>query len=226
MTRTPHRTLLVALAVATSFIAALRTGFAQPAARAPAAAPPSAAAPAPAEPVGEPTTPQDRDVLATAEQLATEAAQLIEQWIASQAISEDRLFARLYYPIPRTDPQKYTTPYDALAERDLVGPEDKALARANTLQYAIVTDVNGYIPAHNTRFAQPLSGNTAQDYVNNRTKRILGDAASLIAARSEARYLVQRTRLDTGDMIYDLSVPIIVRGKHWGCVRIGYRRNE
>ena len=119
------------------------------------------------------------------------------------------MFARLYFPVARTNPQKYTTQYDSLAERDLVGPEDKALARSPTLQYAIVTDINGYVPAHNTRFAQPLTGNAAQDYINNRTKRMLGDPASLLAARSEARFLIQRTKLETGDVIYDLSVPII-----------------
>jgi len=55
---------------------------------------------------------------------------------------------------------------------------------------------------------------------------MLGDPASLVAARSEARFLIQRVRLDTGDVIYDLSVPVTVRGKHWGCARIGFRRAE
>jgi methyl-accepting chemotaxis protein len=151
---------------------------------------------------------------------------VLDQWITTQAITEDRLFARLYYPIPKTEPRKWTTHYDTLADRDLVGPEDKALARSPLLQYAIVTDLNGYVPSHNSRFAQALTGNMAQDYVNNRTKRILGDIASFAAAHNEARYLVQRTRSETGDVIYDISVPIMIRGKHWGCARIGYRRTE
>jgi hypothetical protein len=169
---------------------------------------------------------QEHDVLNAADQLATEAAQAMEQWITTQATSQDRLFARLYFPILKTSPQKYTTQYDTLAERDLVTLEDKALSRGTSFQYAIVTDSNGYIPAHNTRFSQPLTGNPTQDYANNRTKRMLADAASLIAARSEARYLILRSKLETGDVIYDLSVPIVVRGKHWGCARIGYRRTE
>lgn len=212
MTRTVRRTLLAALLAAP----ALSTAVAQP-----------AAAPARAvEPAGESLTPQDREVLAAAEQLASDASQAIEQWIITQAATEDKVFARLYFPITKTDPQKFNTPYDALADRDLVGPEDKALARSNAMQYAIVTDINGYVPAHNTRFAQPLSGVTATDYVNNRTKRMFGDPNSLAAARSETKYLVQRVKLETGDMISDLSVPITVRGKHWGCARIGYRRAE
>jgi methyl-accepting chemotaxis protein len=171
-------------------------------------------------------TTQDREILTAAEQLATESSQVLEQWIITQAITEDRLFARLYFPIAKTDPQKYSTPYDELAERDIVGLEDKALARVPLLQYAIVTDLNGYVPAHNTRFAKPLTGNAEQDYINNRTKRMLGDAASLNAGRSETRYLIQHVKLETGDMMYDLSVPVTVRGKHWGCARIGYRRTE
>jgi methyl-accepting chemotaxis protein len=107
-----------------------------------------------------------------------------------------------------------------------VDPEEKTLARSPAFLYAILTDSNGYVPAHNKPFAQPLTGNAAQDYLNNRTKRLLGDTASVLAARSELPYLRQHTKLETGDTIYDLSVPVIVNRKHWGCVRIGYRRGE
>ena len=214
MTRTMHRTLIVALMTAAPAIPS--------AALAQAATGSAARSDAPADALSA----QDREVLAAAEQLAADGALVIEQWIITQAITEDRVFGRLYFPTPKTDPQKYTTPYDGLADRDLVGPEDKALGRSTALQYAIVTDINGYVPAHNTRFAQPLSGNPEKDYINNRTKRMLGDLASVAAARSEAHYLLQRVKLETGDVIYDVSVPIIVRGKHWGCARIGYRRSE
>lgn len=120
--------------------------------------------------------------------------------------------------------QKFSTPYDALADRDLVAVEDRALARDPPFHYAVVTDINGYVPAHNSRFTQPLTGNAITDYANHRTKRILGDPASLQAARSSARFLIQRTQIDTGAVLYDVSVPVMVRGKRWGCARVGYRR--
>jgi len=208
----PTRLLCAAIAAAAALPAA---ALAQP------ANPPRSAP----DPAAELTAP-DREVLAIAEQLAADTGQRIEQWIASQSISEDRMFARFYYPIAKTDPQKYTTDYDKLADRDLVALEDRALDRAATFQYAIVTDVNGYAPAFNHRFAQPLTGDLARDYVNSRSKRLLGDPGALAAGRSETHYLLQRTRNDQGDVIYDLSVPIVVRGKHWGCARIGYRRAE
>jgi methyl-accepting chemotaxis protein len=226
MTRTLHRTLLLA-ALATA-PALAPSALAQPANPPAPRAPAPAAAPAPEAPA-DGLSAQDREVLAAADQLATEAGQAIEQWIITQASTEERVFSRLYFPIEaptRSDPLKFSTPYDKLADRDLVGPEDKALAHSAAWQYAIVTDINAYVPAHNTRFAQPLTGVTAQDYVNNRTKRIFGDLASLTAARNEGHFLIQRVRLETGDVIYDLSVPVKVRGKHWGCARIGYRRSE
>jgi methyl-accepting chemotaxis protein len=188
----------------------------------------TAAAPRPADPPSaiDSLTPQDREALAAADQLAADVAQVLDQWITTQAITENRLFARLYFPILKTNPQKYTTPYDALADRDIVGVEDRAFARSHSFHYAILTDINAYVPTYNTRFAQPLTGTMEKDYVNNRTKRMLPDPASLAAARSESRFLLQRARLETGDVIYDMSVPVTVRGKHWGCVRIGYRRTE
>jgi methyl-accepting chemotaxis protein len=203
--------------VALALTVAIPAADAQPA--------PPVATRAPGDSPSEAQSAQEREVLAAADQLASDASAALERWISTQAISEDRLFSRMYFPVPKTSPQKYTTPYDMLAERDFVGIEDKALARGTSFQYAIVTDSNAYIPAHNTRFAQPLTGNAVQDYANNRTKRMLG-TASLIAGRSEARYLILRTKLETGDVIYDLSVPIVVRGKHWGCARVGYRRAE
>ena len=214
MTRTASRMLLLAAAAALAGPGAVA---AQPA--------PAAPRTAAAEPPADGLSAQDRDVLATAEPLAADASQAIEQWITTQATTENQVFARLYFPIPKTDPQKFESPYDRLADRDLVPLEDKALARSPAMQYAIVTDINAYVPAHNTRFSQPLTGVGAQDYANNRTKRIFGDLASLNAARSE-KNLHQRITNERGDVIHEFSVPITVRGKHWGCARIGYRRSE
>jgi methyl-accepting chemotaxis protein len=226
MTSTLHRTLLLAALVTAPALAPGRDALAQTANPPPARPAGAAAAPAAAEPAADGLSAQDREVRAAADSLAKEASQVIEQWIMTQASTEDKVFSRLYFPIPKTDPLKFTTPYHALADRDLVPIEDKALARSAAWQYAIITDFNAYVPAHNTRFAKPLTGVTAQDYNDNRTKRMFGDLASLTAARNEKPFLIQPVRLETGDLIYDLSVPVTVRGKHWGCARIGYRRSE
>ena len=167
---------------------------------------------------------QDKEVLATASQLAVEAAQIMERWLAAKEITEEKLRARLYFPIAATDPVKFTTEYDGLADRDFAAPQEKALARSTAYVYAVISDLNGYIPTHNQKFAQPLTGNLAMDLVNNRTKRIFGDRTGITAARSTTPYLIQKYERDTGEPLTDLSVPVMVRGKRFGTVRIGYTR--
>jgi methyl-accepting chemotaxis protein len=195
--------------------------LASPALAAPKTEPPPKT---PAELAAEAQAEQEHEALAAAETLAHDASVAMEKWIDAKTTSEDRLFARLYFPVPNTSPQRYTTQYDTLADHDLIPIEDKALLSDKSFQYAIVTDSNGYIPAHNTRYTKPLTGNAQQDYLNNRTKRMLADTASLIAGRSEAPHLILRTKLETGEVVYDMSVPIVVRGKHWGCARVGYKK--
>lgn len=171
-------------------------------------------------------TAQDREQLAAAEQLAQEIAQQMQQWISAKEITQEQLFARLYFPVPKSKPQQFVTVYDKLADRDFIGPQDKTLAASPSRQYAVVTDFNGYVPTHNTRYTRPLTGNAEKDYDGNRTNRMLHDVNSVAAARSTARYLMQQVRGDGNEMITDLSVPLMVGGKHWGTVRIGYRRAE
>jgi methyl-accepting chemotaxis protein len=171
-------------------------------------------------------TAQDREVLTWANQLAAETSQMLERWLQSRAISEEKLFGRLYYPIARTDPPKYSTEYSSLADRDLPAIQEAVVRKSGTVVFAVVTDVNGYLPTHNQRYSMPLTGNLAFDLVNNRTKRIFGDRTGIAAARNEAPYLLQKYKRDTGELMADLSVPVKVRGKHWGCVRIGYRQVE
>ncbi len=194
--------------------------FAIAAAAMPAAAraQPAVVADAPAADGPDVETAREYEVLSVAEQFAADAKHAIDGWIATQAVSEPRLFARLYFPVANSDPARFTTAYDVIAERDLVPLEDKVLASSATYAYAIVTDLNGYVPAFNSRY-----GDARQDGASSRSKRMFGDRASIHAGRSDARYLVQRTRLETGEQVVDLSVPLVVRGKHWGCVRIGFR---
>ncbi len=179
-------------------------------------------APATPIPAASELSAQAGNALAWANEAAAEASQTIERWLTSDAVNEDRLFDRLYFPILGSTPPKFTTTYDSLADRDLPALQDRVLARSSLVVFAIVTDVNGYVPTHNARFAQPLSGNAATDAANHRTKRLLTDPFAFRAARSEAPYLVQHYRFN-GDQVAEVSVPVRVRGRHFGCVRVAYR---
>jgi len=184
-------------------------------------APSRAAASSPAP--GEGLAPQDREMMALANDFASRCAEVLERWLAKQETSPEKLFSFLYYPVPKTDPPKFTTDWDRLSDRDILAIEEAVLTRSPTIAFAVLVDRNGYLPTHNQRYSQPLTGNSAVDLVNNRTKRIFNDRTGFAAATSATAYLVQRYQRDTGETMVDLSVPVFVRGQHWGAVRIGYR---
>jgi methyl-accepting chemotaxis protein len=171
----------------------------------------------------EDLTAQEREMLALAQDFARRCAEKMGGWIANKEVTREKLFSALYYPVARTDPPKFTTDWDKLADRDVQAIEEAVLEKSPTIVFAVLVDRNGYLPTHNLRYSLPLTGNLASDLVNNRTKRIFNDRTGLAAARSEAPYLIQRYQRDTGENMVDLSVPVLVGGAHWGAVRIGYR---
>jgi methyl-accepting chemotaxis protein len=195
------------------------------AALAPAAAPAQTTRSGSNTPI-EALTSQEREMLALGNEFARRCTETLEGWISKKEVTPERLFSFLYYPMPDTDPPKFTTDYDALSDRDILAIEESVLARSSTIIYTVLVDKNGYLPTHDQRYSQPLSGNKASDLVNNRTKRIFDDRTGLTAAQNVAPFLIQKYQRDTGETMADLSVPIVINGKHWGAVRIGYRQLE
>jgi hypothetical protein len=209
MTRSLSRYCAI-LALALSAVAPARAE----AQRLPKAVPPEAI---------EALSPQDKEMLALASEFARRCSETLERWMVAKEVTEERLFNFLYYPVPKTDPPKFTTDYDRLSDRDILAIEESVLSRSPMLVYTVMVDRNGYLPTHNQRYSLPLTGNSASDLVNNRTKRIFNDHTGLAAAQNQAVFLVQRYQRDTGETMVDLSVPLILRGTHWGAVRLGFR---
>jgi methyl-accepting chemotaxis protein len=171
----------------------------------------------------ESLTPQEHEMLAVATDFSRRCSEALERWVAGKETTEERLFSSIYYPMPNTDPPKFTTDWDRLADRDVQPVMDAVLGKSPVMVYAVLVDKYGYLPSHNSRYQQPMTGNRAIDLVNNRTKRIFNDRTGLTAARNKAPFLIQRYQRDTGEVMADLSVPVMVKGQHWGAVRLGYR---
>jgi methyl-accepting chemotaxis protein len=170
--------------------------------------------------------PQEREMLLLAQDFAKRSSEAMEGWVAKGETTEEKLFSFLYYPQAKTDPPKFNTDWDRLSDRDIQSIEENVLSRSGNIIFAVLVDRNGYLPTHNLRYSQPLTGNLANDLVNNRTKRIFNDKTGIAAAKSTAPFLIQRYQRDTGENMVDLSVPVFVKGNHWGAVRIGYRMVE
>ncbi|MGQ9659463.1 MAG: hypothetical protein ACUVT0_05085 [Thermochromatium sp.] len=143
--------------------------------------------------------------------------------LAAGEIGEEALFTSSYRPIPNTNPQKYHTDFDSLTDRLFPRIQEPILADHPEIGYAIGCDRNGYVPTHNQRFLQPLTGDEAMDLAHNRTKRLFADPVGKQCGAHELPFLIQSYRRDTGEIMHDISAPGWVRGRHWGGFRIGYR---
>jgi len=157
--------------------------------------------------------------------LAVTGAASMEQ-ILSGAVSHGRfsleeIFDSNYRPVPGTNPQKYTTKYDAYLEK-VITPFEDSFLKDDEIIFAVLVDRNGYLPAHNSKFALPQSGDIEKDTAFSRTKRIFNDPVGLAAAKNDGEVLIQDYKRDTGEKMLDISVPIRVQGKHWGAYRIGF----
>jgi len=167
----------------------------------------------------------DTQVLEWALDCRQEILSEFELLLSSGQLNMGKLFDTFYIPIPNTSPQKYHTQYDKMFDAILRPILDKYVRKDKRLVFVVIVDQNGYLPTHNTRYTQPLTGDPAVDSIKNRTKRIFNDRTGLAAAKNQQQYLIQRYSRDTGEQMTDLSIPIFIRGRHWGAVRIGYSSN-
>ncbi|WP_025270484.1 methyl-accepting chemotaxis protein [Hippea sp. KM1] len=141
-------------------------------------------------------------------------------------ISSADLWDRNYVPVPNTNPQKYKTRFTDFTKQYIQPIEDKYLQMDPNFKFVVLVDNNGYLPAHNSIYDKPLTGDYEKDLVGNRSMRIFNDPTGLAAARNTNPVLLQTYMRDTGVIMNDISTPIYFEGKHWGGLRIGFIWNE
>lgn len=132
------------------------------------------------------------------------------------------VFDTSYQQIAGTDPPKYATSYDRYFEQHLQPIYDKTAEQTPGGIFALCVDANGYGPTHNRKYSQPLTGDHDADLVHSRDKRIFNDPTGIRGAQNREEFLLQTYMRDTGEVLSDLSMPIMVSGRHWGAVRIGF----
>ncbi|HEX4843947.1 MAG TPA: methyl-accepting chemotaxis protein [Limnobacter sp.] len=132
------------------------------------------------------------------------------------------IFDEAYKPIPNTNPQKYSTRYDKIVERQLQGAYDRLVSNVPGSVFSLCVDRKGYAPTHNSKYSRPLTGDLKVDLVESRDKRMFSDPVGLRAAQNLSPWLLQTYRRDTGEVLNDLSLPIEINGRHWGGIRLGF----
>ena len=150
-------------------------------------------------------------------------SQILDKAVDSGRIKIEDLFDDKYQPIANTKPQKFKTRFDDFADQTLTSLQEQLLEQNKWIVYGITCDRKGYVPTHNRKFSQPLTGDEKVDFVNNRTKRLFDDPVGRRCGDHEQPFLLQTYRRDTGEIMHDISSPVYVKGRHWGGFRIGYK---
>ncbi|WP_419178898.1 methyl-accepting chemotaxis protein [Pseudomonas trivialis] len=154
---------------------------------------------------------------------ASRIAAQFEADVLQNRITLDDLFDRSYTPIANTSPSKYHTRFDGYTDQVLPAIQEDLLPRHEGLVFAIACTPQGYVPTHNKVFSQALTGDAQVDAVQNRTKRKFEDRTGIRCGSHQQAVLLQTYTRDTGELMHDLSVPIVVKGRHWGGLRLGYK---
>ncbi|WP_231683532.1 methyl-accepting chemotaxis protein [Phosphitispora fastidiosa] len=157
-------------------------------------------------------------ILAQTGAVATE--KILEDAIKNGTLTEEQVFDTNYMLIPGTSPTKYHTSYDSYTDENLRVIEDSYL-KDKVVVFAVAVDVNGYLPTHNLKYSKAVGGLNF-----DRTKRIFDDDVGIAAAQNKEPYKFQEYRRDTGEIMWDISAPVFVNGRHWGAFRIGFSIQE
>ncbi len=145
----------------------------------------------------------------------------VQAQLEEMAKSGVDVFDRRYQPIADTNPPKYRVAWGDEYSRRCQRMLDECLESIPGAAFAVAVNTDSYLSAHNSRYSKPLTGRPEVDLVGNRTCRKFERPAELRAAKNAAPLLLQTYLRDTGEILCDLAMPIMVAGRHWGNVRVG-----
>lgn len=147
--------------------------------------------------------------------------------VSNGEITLDQLFDEDYQPIAGSDPEQFVTKFVAFTDKVLPAIQEPVLQENEAIIFCAPVDRNAYLPTHNKKFSQPQGDDPLWNNANSRNRRMFNDRTGLRAGQNTKPFLLQTYRRDMGGgqfvMMKDLSAPIIVQGRHWGGLRMGYK---
>ncbi|MBV9459577.1 MAG: methyl-accepting chemotaxis protein, partial [Bradyrhizobium sp.] len=166
-----------------------------------------------------------RVVVDTAKRISAE----FEAAIGRGEITLERLMDENYREIPGTDPKQYLTNYVEFTDRVLPAIQDPIQKSDPRIVFCVAWAKGGYLPTHNPNYRQPQGKDPVWNNANCRNRRLFNDRAVKKVAANTRPFLVQTYRRDMGGgnfvLMKDLSSPIVIRGRHWGAFRMGFRES-
>ncbi len=134
------------------------------------------------------------------------------------------LFDQDYQCVFDGDPKKYTTAYTEAFARRFQDTVDAGRDEIPGCAYMLIIDRAGYAAIHHSNVSEPPTGDPEQDVPRSRHQRIFAaNDTEIRRARNTDPLLLQTYLRDTGEVLNDLSLPIMLRDRHWGALICGFR---
>ncbi|HHZ08757.1 MAG TPA: methyl-accepting chemotaxis protein [Rhizobiales bacterium] len=169
----------------------------------------------------------DTPVIEICRMTADTISELFTSAVDRGEISMSDLFDENYVPVPGTDPQQVLTRFTAFTDRVLPAIQEPVILLNERITFCAAVDRNGYLPTHNLIYSKPQGDDPVWNAANCRNHRIFNDRTGLGAGRNTKPFLLQTYRRDMGGgnfvLMKDVSAPIVVKGRHWGGFRVGFK---
>jgi len=160
---------------------------------------------------------------------AKTVSQVLEKAVDGGDISLDDLFNVDHQEIPGTNPTRYQTPSLPLIEERIAHLNDAIADTKPEIVFLIIADREGYVPVHVKKFSKPMGDDPVWNTANCRNRNLFRDRIGLRAAQNQKEILLQSYRRDMGGGVFvlmkELNAPIIVKGRHWGNIRLAYKQD-
>lgn len=160
-------------------------------------------------------------------ELAAQVSYQFEKGIDEGTLQMGQLFSTEYRPIAGSDPEQFMTPFVPFTDKVLPPIQEPVLALDAKVVFCACVNRDGFLPTHNNKFSRPPSDDPVWNAANCRNRRMFNDRVGLKAGQSTKPFLLQVYERDMGGgkfaMMKDLSAPIMVKGRHWGGIRLAFR---
>jgi methyl-accepting chemotaxis protein len=148
---------------------------------------------------------------------------LIQNLLLEMSNSGVNVLDRNYQPVANTNPPKFTVSYNNAFDQKLQPVFDEYLAKFNAT-FALIVDENGYVGTHHKANSAPPTGKYDFDLAKSRHRRIYtGSEQEIKRAKNTRSFLLQTYIRDTGEVLHEFSMPIYVKGSHFGAVIVGLK---
>ena len=149
---------------------------------------------------------------------------LVQDMLVEMSNSGINVLDRNYLKVPNTNPQKYTVSYNSAFDSKLQPIFDDYLDKFPGATFSLVVDANGYVGTHHKANSAAMTGNYQVDLLKSRHRRLYtGNEQEIKRAKNTQTFLLQTYLRDTGEVLHDFSMPIYVKGSHFGALIVGLK---